>query len=87
MKTSEFRKLIREEVRKAMNEATGTKVFVLQYYNESADPWGPIHSIYRTKAAAEAAMKVALSTEWDLPLSMEDNKDGKWMFITETLLF
>ena len=85
MKATEFRKLIREEVRAVVNEVTGKTVFVLHHTNQGTPESGEIHSIYTTEAAAKAAMKKELEDNYEV--TVKDNRDEEYMYISKQLLY
>jgi len=85
MKATEFKKLIREEIRKVVNEVPGKTVFVLHHTNQGTPESGEIHSIYTTETAALAAMAAELQDNYEV--TMKDNKDEEYMYITKQLLY
>ena len=87
MKATEFKKLIREEIRKVVNEVPGKTVFVLHHTNQGTPESGEIHSIYITKSSALAAMAEELETGYG-GITMQENEDDDYihMYITEQFL-
>lgn len=88
MKTSEFRQLIREEVRKVLKEETTTTVYVLRHTNEGTPESGEIESIHRTKESALKKMEEVLNDMYDgVTINQNKKEDDFYMFISEAPMY